>query len=419
MSNSLAIAAVTTTLQDLIFQGIRDELGSGDITALPLDKARENRDRNQINLFLYHTMPNPAWGNRSKPRRARHGETEKPPLALDLYYLITAYGENDSDTRSHRLLGQVMSILHDHREFSPEEIEAATAQDLSDSDLHRQMERISVTPQALTFEEISKIWSSFQAQYRISAAYQVSVVLIDSTLPVVAALPVLARGQDDEGVAVFPVMAPSLQSVQIPNRKPSAELGDLLTLRGSNLERPNLAIRCCHSRRSEAIELQPLPERTETEMQVLLPDPADDAEAILQWLAGFYTLSLSVQRPDYSWSTNELPLSLAPQIADIAPQEASAGDLLLTLTCRPQVHPDQRLVLLFGDRGIPPQPFSLPDDPTQPSTLRFQVKDAKPGMYVLRLRVDGVDSIPVDFSTRPWQFASDQQVRITDRADAS
>ncbi len=412
MSNSLAIAAVTATLQNLIFQGTREELGSGDITALPLDKARENRDRNQINLFLYHTMPSPAWSNRAKPRRVRHGETEKPPLALDLYYLITAYGESDNDPKSHALLGQVMSILHDHRELSPAEIEAATVESLSESDLHQQLERVSISPQALSFEETSKIWGSFQAQYRISVAYQVSVVLIDSTLPVIAALPVLARGRDDNGAVVFPLMTPTLQAIQLPNRKPSAQMGDVLTLVGNNLDRPDVAVRLRHSRHTDAIELQPLPGSNETELQVQLPNTTDNPQNVVQWLAGFYTLSLALHRPDYSWTTNELPLPLAPQIASITPQEAPPGDLTLTLTCTPQIRPEQRLVLLFGDRGIMPQPVSLPDDPTLPSELRFQIEAAQPGTYVLRLRVDGVDSIPVDFSARPLQFAADQQVRI-------
>lgn len=42
MSNSLAIAAVTTTLRNLISQGVAQELGSGIVTTQPPDKAREN-----------------------------------------------------------------------------------------------------------------------------------------------------------------------------------------------------------------------------------------------------------------------------------------------------------------------------------------------------------------------------------------
>ncbi|MEO0824389.1 MAG: hypothetical protein AAFY67_01845 [Cyanobacteria bacterium J06642_9] len=42
MSNSLAIATVTATLKNIIFAGIREELGNGTITTKSLERAREN-----------------------------------------------------------------------------------------------------------------------------------------------------------------------------------------------------------------------------------------------------------------------------------------------------------------------------------------------------------------------------------------
>lgn len=412
MSNYLAIAAVTATLHDLIFLGVRDELGSGNITAKPLDKARENRDRNQVNLFLYHTMPNVAWQNRHRPGYGRHSETDKPPFALDLYYLVTAYGENDSEVKSHRLLGQVMSVLYDHTTLNAVEIEAATATELAESDLHKQVEQITIAPQSLSFDEMSQLWRGFQAQYRPSVAYKVSVVMIDSTLPVRSAPLVLSRGHDERGADVFYGAAPSLREIQLPYRKPSAELGNTVTLRGELFDSPDLRLRFHHQRLGNAIEMTPPSERTTTRLEITLPDPVTEPGAIAQWPAGFYSLSLVVQREDYAWTTNELPFTLAPQIRSITPLEAPPGNLVLTVTCIPQVRVNQRVVLLFGDRGIFAQDISVPTAPTEPTTLTFRVQDADPGIYVLRLRVDGVDSIPIDFTTRPLQFAASQQVRI-------
>jgi hypothetical protein len=70
-------------------------------------------------------------------------------------------------------------------------------------------------------------------------------------------------------------------------------------------------------------------------------------------------------------------------------------------------------VLLFGDREVPATNITTPPDPTAETTLTFDVTDAEAGEYVLRLRVDGVDSIPVDFSTAPPQFDPSQIVTIT------
>ena len=46
----------------------------------------------------------------------RDGEPAQPPLALNLFYLLTAYGRDNDAQRpfSHMLLGRAMSILHDH-----------------------------------------------------------------------------------------------------------------------------------------------------------------------------------------------------------------------------------------------------------------------------------------------------------------
>ena len=55
MSNSLAIAAVTATLRNLL-QGAIALLSPGaQVTVRPLDRARENMTVDSVNLFLYNT----------------------------------------------------------------------------------------------------------------------------------------------------------------------------------------------------------------------------------------------------------------------------------------------------------------------------------------------------------------------------
>ena len=450
MSNSLAIAAVTATLRNLLSDsesGLPTDMPDAVVTTKPLDKVASGNGSSdgsgsRVNLFLYQTEPNTAWSNRDMPVQVRPGEMGLPPLALNLYYLITAYGRNDDEILAHRLLGRAMSILYDHAILSRAEIRAA----LENNDLFQQIERIRITPQPMSSEEMSKLWTTFQTQYRISAAYQVSVVLIESTRPVKAALPVLSRGSEDQGVSALAAVSPFLRAVELPNRKPSAELGDTLKILGEGLDGNNLAVRFRYQRSNFAdfsgqppvipIDIPPLPGNTATEMQVNLPE-VDDPEVPGQWSAGFYTLSLVIQRPDLpTWTTNELPFALSPQFEIAAPlpppgesiATAPAGDVNITLNCIPPlllrdsptegIQVLQRVVLLFGEREIPLTSVTPPADPSDPSILNFLVENAQAGAegqpktYVLRLRVDGVDSIPVDFTVSPPQFADDQKVKI-------
>ena len=171
MSNPLAIAAVTATLRNLLLRGVPG-LPNQNVTTKPLDKARPaTSTKDQINIFLYQTALNAAWRNMDIPRQVHSGETAQPPLALNLHYLVTAFGDGDDDSSSHRWLGQAMSVLHDHPVLGAQEIQDALLPD--DSGLQTQIERVRITPQSLSLEDMSKLWTTFQTQYRISAAYQV------------------------------------------------------------------------------------------------------------------------------------------------------------------------------------------------------------------------------------------------------
>ena len=172
-----------------------------------------------------------------------------------------------------------------------------------------------------------------------------------------------------------------------------------------------------HPGLGDPIDIQPLANLSETEMAVQLPSVADDPELGSKWPAGFYRLSLLIQHPDLpEWTSNQLPLPLSPHIESINPTTAPAGNVVLTIECLPQINEEQRVALLFGDQTIAPDgDIILPADPTARTTLTFTVENAvaRATPYVLRLRVDGVDSLPIDFSGDTPQFADNQMVTIT------
>jgi len=98
MSNTLAIGAVTATLRNLLDQAIAEEGGGMHATTMAPEKAQifgQADGQGRINLFLYQTQINAAWRNMDMPGQIKPNETGRPPLALDLYYLLTAYGARD------------------------------------------------------------------------------------------------------------------------------------------------------------------------------------------------------------------------------------------------------------------------------------------------------------------------------------
>ena len=265
MSTALAIGAVSAVLRNVLDNGLIDAVPAvgSPVTvsakAPDLIKLDNPTDPPQLNLFLYRVSENPGWRNMDLPSQVLPLETGTPPLPLVLHYLLTAYSDDDAGVVSHRLLGQAMSALHDHPLLAPAEIAAAAATelqtDLRGEDLHAQLERVRITAMPLSLEEMSKLWTTFQTQYRISAAYEVAVLLIESRQPVRAPLPVLARGSGDRGpVAQGDVVPPfpTLEEVALPDDQPSVRPGENLTLRGHHLGGPGTTVAVRGGRRRSA-----------------------------------------------------------------------------------------------------------------------------------------------------------------------
>ncbi|HEV7858537.1 MAG TPA: DUF4255 domain-containing protein [Pyrinomonadaceae bacterium] len=429
MSNSLAIAAVTATLRQLLDKGINSIINGVFVTTQPPDVA--DSKTNLVNIFLYQTMINPAWRNQDMPRQTKPNETGLPPLPLNLYYLITAYSNSDDSPEpfSHRILGQAMSILHDNPVLSSEEIKAALPpNDLKLYDLYDQIEHVRITPQPLTLDEMSKLWTMFQTKYRISTAYQVSVVLIESNRASRSPLPVLKRGPEDRGAEAQGNMLsplPTLTGIELATKtQPSAQLGEKITLSGYQLDGDSLLVRFENPRLTTPNDIGPLAAiKTADQTDVLVTLP-NDANAQTDWVAGFYSVSIEVTNNadavNPQRATNALSFSLAPRILTINPTArlAANGDFELTLTCSPQVRLGQRATLLFGANEIKATP-PPGQPPPQTDTLKFHITPitaASIGEYYLRLRVDGVDSLLVKYQdiapNAPPAFDDNQKVTI-------
>jgi len=438
MSSPLALAAVTAVLRDLLNNGLIDHditgaLGSNvTVTALPPDTIAVDaaNARPQLNLFLHQVTPNAGWRNEGLPSRAGGGaRLSNPPLALDLHYLLTAYGA--AELQSEVLLGYAMHLLHETPVLDRQAIRTALAggtvdgsilppafQALAAADLADQVEQIKIIPETLSTEEMSKLWSAMQAHYRPTAAYHLSVVLIEAQRATRGALPVLTRGPRDPvsgrergvvaGAGLIPPY-PMLTDVALPNRQVAAQQGDAISLQGHNLEGNAVRVRFEHPRLANPIEINLGNNANGERLAVTLPA---DAAAHAAWPPGPWDVTVILQRPGETVdrSTNTLSMLLAPRLdipASTAVRDAGSGAVTISLVFTPEVRPGQKVNLNAGGHEALPSNLTA-----QTGSLDFLFPELAAGQQWLRLRVDGANSLLLDRAAAPPQFNTTQRMTI-------
>lgn len=435
MSSALAIAAVTASLKDLLNDGLINHdlssIGSFSVTARPPDRVTTGQtEANQLNLFLYQVTPNSGWRNAGLPSRdSRGARINNAPLALDLHYLLTAYGA--ADLNAEVLLGFAMQVLHETPVLTRQQLRTALAAPspvdgailpgpfgtLSAVDLADQVELLKITPVYLTSEDLAKLWTAMQARYRPSMAYLVSVVLIQSEARTTSALPVLKRGPDDRGPVAQGVPAPVLAGVRpaASDVLPAVRLGEDLVVSGTNLRSDVSTLQLENARLDIRRELSFTGSVVAGQLIVHLPSVAEDPSGMAGWAVGVYTVAIRIAEPSRPvWTTNAVPIALAPLIT-VTPLASGPGTVNLTVTCTPRLRPEQEAQarLLFGDTAIKAESITTPATPTFPTTLTFKIPGVVAGNYLVRLRVDGIDSLPVTISGSPPKLDFDPQQTVT------
>jgi hypothetical protein len=125
-------------------------------------------------VFLYRIAVNSVM--RNGPRvPLQGGATTRPPLPIDLCYLITPWAKDPRD--EHLIIGTIMQSLYDRAELGLAELSGASwAPDDS----------VQLVLEMLTLEEHFCIWDTVGMPYRLSLTYMARIVGISSTERIVA-----------------------------------------------------------------------------------------------------------------------------------------------------------------------------------------------------------------------------------------
>lgn len=426
MSSPLAIAVVSAVLKNILDNALVDNsLSSGinaPVTVRLIAPNRIKTDQNeapQLNLYLYQVTPNQGWRNVGLPSRNNDGDrVTNPPLAIDLHYLLTAYGQNDFEAEI--LLGYAMQMLHETPVLTrdairttlnppttvpagllPPALGTLTAADLAD-----QVEQIKIVPQFLSTEEMSKLWTAMQTGYHTSVAYQVSVVLIESRRSTKSALPV--RGHK---VYVLPVDQPVIEEVKsdaAANADPRITLASTLVIAGRNLKGPITVVAL------NDLEAPP-PTLTVTDSQISFPLSSLTAlQAGVQAVQVIHRIPMGEPEVAHrGFESNAAAFLLHPKVTVATggiTSQTVAGVQTFSATVManfvPNVGRTQRVTLIMNEfsppASRPARAYSFPAPlnngitvPAQTDTsfIGFPIDGVLGGDYVVRLQVDGADNI--------------------------
>lgn len=435
MSSPLAIGAVSAVLRNLLDNGMIDvgsPIGTVTVTAVAPDTIDldDSSATPSINLFLYRVSPNLGWVNEGLPSRNANGSRlTNPPLALDLHYLVTAYG--DSAFEAEILIGYAMHLLHERpvldrpavrRALNPSPLSGSILppafQALTAADLAEQVETVKITPEPVDTEEMSRLWSAIQSHYRPSVAYVASVVLIEARQPASTGLPVLSRGPvdpgsgRDRGPIVTPGLVPpfpTIDRVVPPDSQPAAVLGDAIRLSGHHLDGTSVTARFDHRLLNDPVEIAIGANTDSAGIDVTLPSGPAANQA---WPAGLYTVSVSLIRPGETDTrvSNVAAMLVAPTPA-LPPtsitRDSTSQQVSVTLGMSPALRPEQDATLSLGSHTASVEPH-----PTTTSSLDFEFGVVPAGAQWLRLTVDGTESLLVDRTQTPPMFDSTQSVTV-------
>ncbi|WP_409473047.1 DUF4255 domain-containing protein [Streptomyces sp. HC307] len=205
MSNALAIAHVTQALALLIESNIGPEIDMAVKVEPRKPPADPPTDQPTISVFLYQVTPNTSQRNNDLPTRAADGTlVKRPAAALDLHYLISAYGD-ETELVGQRLIGSVVRTLHETPILPKGVIELAGEKPyLAGSDLVEAAQRVRFTPTVMDVDETSKLWGMLhQTPYALSVVYQAALVFIDGR-----ETPVPRKPVERTDVRVLPFGAP-------------------------------------------------------------------------------------------------------------------------------------------------------------------------------------------------------------------
>jgi hypothetical protein len=196
VSDYVVVAATSRALQQILWEAFandplinpiissREEIVFRNPTQTAMDSA------NRLSLWLHQVNENEYVKNQPMLHGNNgHEQLRYPPLALNLFYLVTPFAPQGDPESEHLLLGATMQVLYDNSILF-----------LRDQTQGEQVaEEVRIILSRLSLEELTRIWEALREPYRLSVCYEVRVTRIDSKRMPQGALVIDRTAQFGEG----------------------------------------------------------------------------------------------------------------------------------------------------------------------------------------------------------------------------
>jgi Pvc16 N-terminal domain len=378
MSNWLAVATVTAAVREVIETAIRDRVPGAQVTTVLPDAV--DYAAPAVNVFLYAVARDATFANSDLPTRTQDRVLmQRPQTALRLHYLLMFLGD-DVKFEPQRLLGATVARLHAQPELLRRDIALAIAHSavLLGSDLASQTELVRFVSHDVPLDELSRLWPALLPKYCLARAYDAGVVLI--TEPGVTNAPLPVAGSKG---SVTPGAAPVIESVA--SDLPMGRIADGSTLRifGARFSSDATRVKIGNA-------TIPVVPKSDSEIELTI-----HTAVMTELRAGVSQLYVLLgATTDGQWSVTSIsqpfPIVVVPAVVSVH----VAGDML-EVEVTPAVdmyQPAEGYLNAVGGGGTGVG-LTAKSRLATSTLLRFRVAEVPSGRHLIRVAVDGVQSV--------------------------
>jgi len=414
----LDISLVTKAIRRLLEESVKNSPAwtprpDPTVSVLPPDKLKAG----SLGLYLYHVSEDSHFKNQPPAGTSADAVPVRyTPMGLNLYYLLTTDGVVDKDNDMYDaqlLIGLAVKTLHDYPELTDNTV-VDGVKILDVVGLSKTDTRLKISMQPTAHNEAVTYWTAGQSPLRLSAYYQVYVILLEPEDPPTRAGRVL-----DYGVHTFVSGSPRLTgsrntitiTIPVSGTAQEIELRPAEVPIGSPIEFIGVNLTGDETKLLIKSGLRPKPVEADLSWGVIAKNKRVLATAKEKIdgndiLPGIYSAAVQVvsyrlmpddSRRAFLNTSNETPFTITPHIENIGAPDAAGN---VTITGHIFKHADiksRHIQVFLGSKPLPkgaagalnPGEYEVVDA----STLKLRLPTGVAKGYVpFRLLINGAES---------------------------